>query len=61
MIEITEELYTASIPKCCEFQTLQEHKDNLMLCWGLTASIEKGKSMNCTNCDLNTLGPRRGQ
>lgn len=53
MIEVTEELYAASIPKECSHRTLQEHMDNLMLCWGLTASIEQGKKMNCSDCSEN--------
>ena len=52
MIEVTEELYAASIPKECSHRTIQEHLD-MMLCWGLTASIEQGKKMNCSECSEN--------
>ena len=49
--DFTEEQYKSAIPTCCSMQTLQEHMD-IMLCWGLAASIRAGKPMDCTGCDL---------
>lgn len=56
MKDFTEAEYTAAIPKCCFYQTLEQHMD-MMLCWGLTASLREGYPMDCTGCDLNTSQP----
>jgi len=53
MIEVTRELYAACIPSCCVYRTIDEH-ESIMLCWGLVASVEQGKKMNCSTCDFNT-------
>lgn len=50
---ITEAQYAAAIPACCEYQTFEEHRDGLMLCWGLVSAIERGLPMNCDRCELN--------
>jgi hypothetical protein len=49
--DFTEEQYRAAIPKCCSYKTLDEHM-NMLLCWGLAASLRVGKPMNCSPCDL---------
>lgn len=49
---VTSEEYQAAIPKHCFFQTADEHVEQLMLCWGLLASIEGGYIMNCGNCEM---------
>lgn len=54
MGDFTEAEYQAAIPACCEYQTLQEHMDSLMLCWGLAAAIRAGRPMDCSGCDLAT-------
>ena len=49
-----EEKYQAAIPKCCEFQTLEEHVEILMLCWGLAHQVRTaGPAMNCGICEYN--------
>ena len=50
---INEQEYQAAIPKCCEFQTVDEHLKFLMLCWGLTSSIQTGKPLICGRCEFN--------
>ena len=52
-MKVTREMYQQSIPACCEFKTVEEHEDNLMLCWGLVNSIKIGKVMNCKGCEFN--------
>lgn len=48
-------IYEANIPECCSLKTFQEHADELMLCWGITAAIESGtsKKNNCGICEYN--------
>lgn len=53
MKDFSEAEYVSAIPKCCAYQTLEEHM-NMMLCWGLAASIREGYAMNCSGCELNT-------
>lgn len=53
MSDFDEAEYQAAIPACCQYQTVQEHVEDLMLCWGLCAAIRAGKPMDCTGCDLN--------
>ena len=50
--EVTEAEYQAAIPKCCFYQTSQEHVESLMLCWGLLSAIKGGYPMNCGNCEM---------
>ena len=54
MREVTQELYAASIPKCCLYQTMEQHVEHLMLCWGLSSSIKNDTPMDCGFCELNT-------
>lgn len=49
---VSEDDYQAAIPKHCFYQTVEEHMEGLMLCWGLLASIEGGYTMNCGNCEM---------
>jgi len=49
---MNEQEYQSSIPKHCFYQTVQEHMDCLMLCWGLAASIKGRYEMKCGNCEL---------
>ncbi len=49
---MTEQEYQVAIPKHCFYQTVQEHIDCLMLCWGLAASIKGKYEMKCCNCEL---------
>lgn len=51
---ITREQYEAAIPKCCAYQTMEEHEE-IMLCWGLASSVEKGYEINCGGCTENTM------
>lgn len=53
-MNITEEEYQAAIPKCCEFQTTEEHLKFLVLCWGLLESIRMGTTLKCGICEYNT-------
>jgi hypothetical protein len=53
MTDFTEKEYAAAIPKCCSYQTMQQHMD-MMLCWGLAASLRNGEPMDCSGCELNT-------
>lgn len=53
-MQITPEIYEKNIPSCCQFRTLKEHEDDLLLCWSLVKSIEDDKPMNCSNCEFNT-------
>ena len=55
LIKVTEELYKANIPDCCQFRTFEEHME-IMLCWGLVSSIEQGKTQNCSFCDFRIKG-----
>jgi len=41
-MNITEEFYEKHIPKCCKLKTVKEHKEQLMLCWGLLHDLENG-------------------
>jgi len=45
-----EEEYQKRIPPWCYYQTIQQHMDNLMLCWSLAKKpmIEK----ECRGCDM---------
>ena len=52
---ITEGKYQDSIPKWCYYQTVEQHKECLMLCWGLVAHIEEGKTITrdyCSSCEF---------
>jgi hypothetical protein len=53
MSDFNEEQYQAAIPACCAYQTLREHMDSLLLCWGLAAAVRAGRAMDCRNCDLS--------
>jgi hypothetical protein len=50
-----EARYAAAIPTCCGYQTLREHVDALLLCWGLVAALRVGKPMDCTGCYLRRV------
>jgi len=52
-IVITPELYEANIPKCCLYQTFDDHSEILMMCWSLANSIKQGKKPNCGFCEFN--------
>jgi len=41
-MNITEKFYEENIPKCCKLKTAKEHKEQLMLCWGLVYDLENG-------------------
>ena len=51
MSDFTEAEYAAAIPACCSQSTLQMHLD-MLLCWGLAASLREGKPMDCGGCEL---------
>lgn len=51
---VSEADYLAAIPKHCFYQTVEEHVECLMLCWGLLASVKSGYAMNCGDCEINT-------
>lgn len=46
--------YQAAIPGCCEFQTVEEHAQVLMLCWGLLAAMNNNEKMDCSGCEYAT-------
>lgn len=50
-VEVTAEIYKKNIPKCCSLKTIQQHED-ILLCWGLLASIKKGYTMDCGDCEM---------
>lgn len=54
-MKITEEYYETHIPKCCKLKTVKEHKEQLMICWGLVKDLENGiESKECgRECDLH--------
>ena len=49
MADFTQAQYEAAIPRCCS-ASMREHLD-MLLCWGLAASIRDGTAMNCDGCD----------
>ena len=53
MTELNVDNYAANIPKCCAYQTIEQHED-ILLCWGLVRSIEQDKQHTCGWCELNT-------
>lgn len=55
-VEVTEEIYAAHIPACCHYQGMRAHVEQLMMCWGLMAALEAGKTMECRGCELATRG-----
>lgn len=50
MVKVTAEQYQAAIPACCELETVDEHVECLMLCWGLLSAIENKQKMECEGC-----------
>jgi hypothetical protein len=52
MPNIAEQKYEAAIPSCCRFKTLDEHRDNLALCWSLLAAINDDTPMDCGMCEF---------
>lgn len=55
-VEVTEEVYAAHIPVCCDYQGMKAHVNGLMLCWGLMSALEAGREMDCRGCELATRG-----
>lgn len=49
--KIYEKIYEAHIPSCCSLRTLSEHADSLMLCWGVTSSMESATVTDCGSCE----------
>ena len=41
----TEEDYQKAIPPWCYYQTVEEHKEHLLLCWGLLAGLKWKRRM----------------
>lgn len=56
-VNVSEEYYDNHIPPCCQLQTVREHMDRLMLCWGLLHEMEAGidtRKKECgRDCDLH--------
>ena len=56
-MNVTEKYYEEYIPECCGLQTVKEHKERLMLCWGLLHDMEAGidtRKKQCgRECDLH--------
>ena len=50
---VSELDYEAAIPKCCAFQTMEEHRA-MLLCWSLCAALRENTEMDCKGCELNT-------
>jgi hypothetical protein len=46
------EEYQKAIPKCCKYQTVEEHANYMLLCWGLLSAIKHNEEMDCGTCDL---------
>ena len=40
----TKKEYQANIPKCCQWQTYEEHMDYMAFCWGITCGLVTGES-----------------
>jgi hypothetical protein len=55
MRDITTKEYADAIPKCCAYQTVEDHSDALGLCWGLASALKSGIEMDCSGCEFNTL------
>ncbi len=51
--EISPEEYEKAIPKDCEFQTYDQHFEQLLLCYGLMSSINRGVAHNCGICEFS--------
>lgn len=51
---VKRESYQKAIPKCCAIQTVDEHEEHLLYCWGLISSIKNGYEMKCGDCEYNT-------
>lgn len=49
---MTPDEYEKSIPKHCALKTMKEHAE-IMLCWGLAASIRGNYPPNCEGCEFN--------
>lgn len=52
---MNKEDYQKAIPSCCVHKTVEEHGDNMLYCWGITAGFvqEQGESY-CNECSENT-------
>lgn len=53
--DFTEEEYQKMIPKHCLYQTVDEHREQMMYCWGIsygfiTADTEKEYCKDCEFC-----------
>jgi hypothetical protein len=63
MLHEIERKYEAAIPVCCRFKTMDEHYDNLALCWSLLAAINNDTPMDCGMCEFaetTTMRNRNG-
>ena len=50
---MTEEEYQEKIPSWCHYQTVEQHVECLMLCWGITGGFVSLKDSGyCESCDL---------
>jgi len=52
---VSEELYEKSIPPECSLPTARLHAQNLMLCYGLMAAINRGERQDCSGCDVTKV------
>jgi hypothetical protein len=58
-MNLTKEEYQDKIPKCCEFQIVEQHLESLLLCWSITKAIEENREVNCGNCEFNKVNELR--
>lgn len=51
---MTNDEYKKAIPSCCSHKTVEEHANNMLYCWGITAGFvqEQGESY-CDSCTEN--------
>jgi hypothetical protein len=52
--KVTEARYAAAIPPCCEYQSIDQHLEDLTLCRTILASLENDQPVNCGRCYLAT-------
>ena len=49
---MNEEEYNKAIPPWCYYQTVEQNKEQLMLCWGLVAHIKDKEEIPRDYCKL---------
>lgn len=57
---VTADQYERAIPGRCALRSYQQHADELMLCWGLMAAIQRGVAVTCGCCALAARAESEG-